>query len=72
MWAIYKLNDDKPLWYVGSNGNWSNDRSRAARWPDRRDAWQAIKDNGYVGRANTGWVDTNTLVNPNQIIPEER
>jgi hypothetical protein len=70
MWAVFKCDGDGYLWYVGSNGNWSSDSLRAARWPDRRDAWQAVLDNDYVSRAHTVWLD-NVQVDPNQIVPEE-
>jgi len=72
MWAVAKkYGEGDLLYYVGSNGNWSSDQTRAARWIDRRDAWQAIKDNGYVGRAETVFVNNPRRADPDQYLPEE-
>ena len=72
MWAVAKtFHEGDMLYYTGSNGNWSNDQTRAARWIDRRDAWQAIKDNGYVGRAVTVFVSNPRKADPDQYVAEE-
>ena len=73
MWAVAKpySQGEILMYYTGSNGNWSNDQTRAARWIDRRDAWQAVKDNGYVGVAITVWVSNPRKADPDQFIPEE-
>jgi hypothetical protein len=67
---VYKSNGPGFLYYTGANGNWSSDPVCAARWCDRRDAWQAIVANGYVGRARTTWLDYHGA-SPKQVVPEE-
>lgn len=52
MWAIYKLEKGRRLWYGGINGNWSSVSERACQWPDKRDA-QAIAI--YV-RGDVDWI----------------
>jgi len=75
MWAIATVfHEGDRVYYTGCNGQWSSDRVRAARWIDRRDAWIAIKENGYVGRAETVWLDRQNdreRPSPSQYIPEE-
>jgi len=70
MWAVAKPQgtgqDEFLLYYTGSNGSWSTDQTRAARWIDRRDAWQAIKDNRYHGIAETVFVSNPRKADPDQ------
>lgn len=49
MWAIYKLEKGRRLWYGGIDGNWSSVSKQACQWPDKRDA-QAIATyvRGYI------------------------
>jgi len=73
MWAVAKdFGDGARLYYTGVNGNWSSDRRRAARWVDRRDAWEAIKLNGYVGRARTVFLNDGLTAIGNQVVHEEQ
>jgi len=73
MWAVAKpySQGEILMYYIGSNGNWSNDQTRAARWIDRCDAWQAIKDNGIAGVAITVFVSNPRRADPDQLNPEE-
>src|SRR5262249_11939308 len=72
MWAVAKRysQGELLLYYTGSNGNWSNDQTRAARWIDARDAWQAIKDNNFSGVAELVFVSNPRKADPDQVVPE--
>jgi hypothetical protein len=58
MWAVYKLEAGRRLWYCGIKGQWSGVEERACRWFDKRDAQAASV---YV-RGFACWVDAEKAI----------